>query len=197
MAENSISEKDALNTLVQIYLSHTSKWYTSVVATLIGSIGFPLLAFNLRIASSASLGVIYLNIFSFFTITFLLATLYFLHKVIYSLQFLEELYQKLKIREGERTLADFRNELMRELRPRSKIFKFLVTRERGEQLYKLHNFIFAASFVVAFVEGIIFLVLIWGGFTKNLEYQFLWVGIFALLIVFYLFAKKILKFSLI
>lgn len=193
MKEKNIPEGEVLNTLIQVYLSHTSKWYSSAIATLIGALGIPFLVFNLQITSSNSLSIIYLNLFSLITISFLLATLYFLHKVIYSLQFLEELYKKLVIRDSEKSLTDYRNELMRQLKHKSWVFKFLVKREKDnhEKEYKLHNLFFATSFVFAFVGGLILLSFIWVPFTENLTFLLVWGVAYLVFILIYLLKKFI------
>lgn len=193
MNEKKISEREALNILIQVYLSHTSKWYSSVVATLIGSIGFPLLAFNLQLTAGKSIDVIYLRFFSFITISFLLGTLYFSHKVIYSLQFLEELYRKLIIAYEEKTLTDYRNKLMKQLKHYSLIFKFLVKREQksNKKEYKLHNTFFIASFFLTLIGGFILLSFIWWPITKFWNCALIWEGILLIFISIYLLVKTI------
>ena len=110
---DALSEMDSLRFLAEIYLSHTSKWYASTLTTFVGAFGIPLLVFNIRISMNKSIMGIYLHIFSLLTLLFLVMTLYFFHKVVYSLQFLEELYKKTMVDVvPEKNLIEFRNELM-------------------------------------------------------------------------------------
>jgi len=193
MGNEQLSKKEALSTLIQIYLSHTSKWYSSVVTTLVGSIGFPLIAFNLQLSTGKNLDSIYLHLFSFMTVSFVVGTLYFSHKVIYSLQFLEELYHKLTLEEDSKTLTDYRNRLMGDLRHDSLIFKFLVNRKQSEwkKEYRSFNVFFISGFFLALLGGFILLSFIWWPITQNLLFSFVWEGILLILIVTYLFVKII------
>ena len=191
--KKNISESETLNTLIQVYLSHTSKWYSSAIAVLIGSMGIPFFVFNLQKSSSHSLSNLYLHIFTLITLSLLLATLYFLHKVIYSLQFLEELYNKLEMRDSGKSLNDYRNELMQQLKLKLWIYKFLVKREKDntEKEYKLHNLFFVASFIFAFVGGLMLLSIIWVPFTENLTFFLIWGVAYLILIIIYLLKKII------
>ena len=193
MTEKNISESETLNTLIQIYLSHTSKWYSSAITTMIGAMGIPFFVFSIQRSSSNSLSNLYLHIFTLITLSLLLGALYFLHKVIYSLQFLEELYNKLEMRDSGKSLTDYRNELMRQLKLKSWIFKFLVKREKhnNEKEYKLHNLFFATSFIFAFVGGLMLLSIIWVPFTENLTFFLIWGLAYLILIIIYLLKKII------
>ena len=194
MAKEYLSKTDALNTLVQIYLSHTSKWYSSVVATFIGAFGIPLLVFNLQLTLSEKIREVYLHIFSLLTIIFLIATLYFLHKVIYSLQFLEELYKKLiVIDEGKtKNLIAFRNEIMNVLKSRSKIFNELVKREKEDPIsYKQNNVIYYLSIFVAIFGGMFLLSLIWIPYNENWHSILIWEMLYLIFNLLYLIKKPI------
>ncbi len=193
MENKQITEKEALNTLIQVYLSHTSKWYSSVVTTLLGSIGFPLIAYNLQLSTGKNLDSIYLHLFSFMTVSFVVGTLYFSHKVIYSLQFLEELYHKLSLAENGKSLTDYRNKLMRDLRVDSLIFKFLVKRKKREwkKEYRSFNVYFISGFFLALLGGYLLLSFIWWPITQNWLFSFVWEGILLIFIVIYLLVKII------
>jgi len=187
-----MDDNEGLNILIQVYLSHTSKWYSSVITTFIGALGIPLLVFNLQLTLAEKIRELYLHLFSFLTVLFLLATLYFLHKTIYSLQLLEELYRKMLIEDGKRNLIEYRNEIMNILKDKSIIFKQLVKRKQKDQISrKYFNLLFYSSFLIALGGGILLLSLIWIPFNENMERIMIWECIYCIGLLVYLKKKPI------
>ena len=186
-----IKETEAINILVQVYLSHTSKWYSSLTTTVIGAIGIPLLIFSLKAVPQYEIRLPYLHMFSFMTTALVLASLYFFHKVVYSLDFLEGLYKRLSIVGPEKSVEDYRNRLMREMKGESLIFRFLVKGKniRGKKAFVLHNVFFVLSFIVALIGNILFLSLIWMPFNANLSTILFWEVFCAILTAVYIFWK--------
>jgi FlaA1/EpsC-like NDP-sugar epimerase len=186
-----IKEKEAINLLIQVYLSHTSKWYSSLTTTVIGAIGTPLLIFSLKAVPQNEIKRLYLHLFSFMTVAFVLASLYFFHKIIYSLDFLKKLYKRLSIIGSGKSVDDYRNRLMREMKEKSLIFRFLVKRKkiRGKKAYVLHNAFFVSSFIAALTANVLFLSFIWMPLYANIASILIWETFCTILIAIYIFWK--------
>jgi hypothetical protein len=183
-----ISENKAAEILIQVYLFHTSKWYASFLTLLIGAIGFPLLAFSIKQTAIKPIEVHYLYLISGMTIIFTIFALYLLHKVFYSLQFLEELYDRLSMASGA-SLRVYKNNLQLGMQIRSRLFEHLVRRDKDSRNKKgisLHNSFFYLSFILALVGGLALLVLVFGLDYKQLA---IWGGTLIGLIVLYFLFK--------
>jgi len=117
-----IPEEKALSTLIQVYLSHTAKWYSALVALTLGLLVIPLFALNASL-SNWNFGFELRLVFSVLTLLFLDASIYTVAKVIYSLALLSEFYGKLKIIGVEKTLAAYLIEVKKGLRDKVKAFR--------------------------------------------------------------------------
>lgn len=194
MEDKKITEADALNILIQVYLSHTSKWYSSVITTFIGALGAPLLIFNLQLSAPGKISTLYLHIFSIVTVLFVVATQYFLHKVIYSEQLLEEIYAKYKVSDGkkESTLIVFRNDIMNKLKGKSAVFRHLVKRNARDYLgVKENNFFYYMSILLTIFGGVALLVLIWLPAQRGYSGILLWSAMFLICNLIYLRKKLV------
>lgn len=104
-----VPETEALVTLIQVYLSHTSKWYSSLIATVVGVVAIPIVALNITITSNHTDNFLFSerSFFSILTIFFLLATLYFVSKVNYSLALLHQLYESIEVQNTNLNLLQY------------------------------------------------------------------------------------------
>ncbi len=84
-SKSHISEEQAIITLIQVYLSHTAKWYSSLIASAVGVLALPILALNITITSNAPNTFLFLErgFFSVLTLFLLLASLYFVSNANY------------------------------------------------------------------------------------------------------------------
>ena len=156
MKDREISEKEALSILIQVYLSHTAKWYSALVALALGLLVIPLFALNSSLNDYSNFGFVLRMSFSVLTLLFLDAAFYVVSKVTYSLALLSEFYGRLRISGTEKTLDAYLIEVKTALRDKMKIFRVYKMRLSGG-----YEFWIVGSIIGFLVLGPILFYLVW------------------------------------
>ena len=159
-----LSEHEALVTLIQVYLSHTSKWYSSLIATAVGVVAIPIVALNITITSNHTNNFLFSerSFFSILTLFLLLATLYFVSKVNYSLALLHRLYEGIEVQDTNLNLLQFLTQeksiLVSKVRAFRTIYRF------QKDVVGSLNFVTILAVIGSFVVGAFLLLMIWWGY---------------------------------
>ena len=173
-----ISEEQAIITLIQVYLSHTAKWYSSLIASAVGVLALPILALNITITSDAPNTFLFLErgFFSVLTLFLLLASLYFVSKVNYSLALLDDLYASIEVRGTENNLMEYLIQRKSHLLSKVKVFRDLYRfqREVGKWLNLSTILLVLGSFAV----GFFLLMLIWWGYSSMWQALFIFAALY-------------------
>ena len=156
MNSKEISEKEALSTLIQVYLSHTAKWYSALVALALGLLVIPLFALNASLSDTLNFGFTERLIFFVLILLFLDAAIYSVTKVIYSLALLSEFYSRLKIVEVGKTLDAYLIEVKTGLRDRVKAFRLYKMEQTEKYTFQIVGSIISFLFI-----GVILFSFVW------------------------------------
>lgn len=183
-----MSELEALTTLIQIYLSHTFKWYSSLIASAVGVIAVPIIALNITITNNNpnTFAFAERSFFSFLTLILLLASLYLVSKVNYSLGLLQEIYERIEVKDTGKNLSQYLIQRKSELLSKIKAFQIYRIQKAPQKEFTLSTWI---PLLLAFFVGLFFFLLIWWG-HKDLKYGLLLFGSVYLL-ASYLFFKHV------
>lgn len=127
-----VPENEALVTLIQVYLSHTSKCYSSLIAAVVGVVAIPIVALNITITSNHTDNFLFSerSFFSILTLFLLLATVYFVSKVNYSLALLHQLYESIGVQNTDLNLLKYLIQKKSFLVSKVKVFKSIYRFQR-------------------------------------------------------------------
>ncbi|MFC1968338.1 hypothetical protein ACFLVX_02970 [Chloroflexota bacterium] len=169
--EREVSEVQALTILIQIYMSHTSKWYSALIASAVGVIALPIIALNITITGNDpnAFDFVERSFFSLITLFLLLSSMYFVSKVNYSLALLQRIYDSIVVEATGKSLSQYLIQRKSELLSKVKAFRPYKLQKAPEK------WLFASPLVhllFAFIVGLFFFLLIWWG-HENLEYGLL------------------------
>ncbi len=170
-----ISEKEALVTLIQIYLSHTAKWYSALIAIVLGLLIIPLFVLNASLSFNPKFGIPERVIFSVFTLLFLDAAFYCVNKVLYSLALLSKIYNRLEVSNTGGTLGEYLRNLKSNLHKKIKIFKFYKYGIYGEIIGSIVGFCIIGLFLFSFV---------WWGYSDFRDWVLIFEAIYLATILF-------------
>ena len=162
--EPQVTEKEALMTLIQVYLSHTSKWYSSLIAAVVGVVAIPIVALNITMTSNHKDNFLFYerSFFSILTLFLLLAAVYFVSKVNYSLALLHQLYESIKVQNTDLNLLQYLIKEKSHLVSKVEAFKSLYRFQR-DVIGRLNlgtNLVVIGSIAV----GVFLLLMIWWGY---------------------------------
>ena len=178
-----LSEHEALVTLIQVYLSHTSKWYSSLIATAVGVVAIPIVALNITITSNHTNNFLFSerSFFSILTLFLLLATLYFVSKVNYSLALLHQLYERIEVQNTNLNLLQFliqeKSVLVFKVKAFKNIYRFQRDVIGGLNLGTI--LLVFGSFTV----GVFLLLMIWWGYGAMWQAFALFASIYAISLI--------------
>ena len=176
-------ENEALATLIQVYLSHTSKWYSSLIAAAVAVVAIPIVALNITITSNHTNNFLFWerSFFSILTLFLLLATLYFVSKVNYSLALLHQLYEKIEVQNTDLNLLQYLTEEKSVLVSKVKAFK-IIYRFQRDVIGGLN----LGTILVLFgslAVGAFFLLMIWWGYDVMWQAFALFASIYAISLI--------------
>jgi hypothetical protein len=178
-----VSEDEALVTLIQVYLSHTSKWYSSLIAAVVGVVAIPVVALNITITSNHMNNFLFSerSFFSILTLFLLLASLYFVSKVNYSLALLDQLYQNIEVKNINLNLLKYliqqKSVLISKFRTFQKMYRF--QRDVTGSLNLGTILVVIGSFAV----GVFLLLMIWWGYGAMWQALALFASIYAISLI--------------
>ena len=178
-----LSEHEALVTLIQVYLSHTSKWYSSLIAAAVGVVAIPIVALNITITSNHTNNFLFSerSFFSILTLFLLLATLYFVSKVNYSLALLHQLYERIEVQNTNLNLLQFliqeKSVLVFKVKAFKNIYRFQRDVIGGLNLGTI--LLVFGSFTV----GVFLLLMIWWGYGAMWQAFALFASIYAISLI--------------
>ena len=182
-----ISEIQALITLIQVYLSHTSKWYSSLIASAIGLIAIPIVSLNITITNNPTrFDFIERSLFSFMIIILLLVSLYLVSKVIYSLSLLQHIYEIIEIKGTDQNLSQYLIQMKSELLSKIKAFKIYKLQKDPKK--ELAVFSLTIPLLVFVGGGLFLFFTVWWG-HEDMVYGLILFGSIYLLLVWNLFHK--------
>ena len=156
-----ISEPEALIAIIQVYLSHTSKWYSSLIASLLSVVALPIIALNITVTIDypSAFGFLERSFFSSITLFLILISVYLISKVNYSLALLDQLYESIEIKDTQQNLSQYiiqrKANLLTEITPFKNIYRFQKDTKKG-----LATSTFVPLFTT-FIVGLFLLLLIW------------------------------------
>jgi len=178
-----VPENEALLTLIQVYLSHTSKWYSSLIAAAVGVVAIPIVALNITITSNHTNNFLFSerSFFSILTLFLLLATLYFVSKVNYSLALLHQLYERIEVQNTNLNLLQFliqeKSVLVFKVKAFKNIYRFQRDVIGGLNLGTI--LLVFGSFTV----GVFLLLMIWWGYGAMWQAFALFASIYAISLI--------------
>lgn len=178
-----LSESEALVTLIQVYLSHTFKWYSSFIASAVGVVAIPVVALNITITSSHTSNFLFLerSFFSILTIFLLIASLYFLSKVNYSLALLDQLYERIKVRDTDWNLLQYLIHRKSVLVSRVRAFRTFYRFEK-DAVGNL-NLVTILAIIGSFAAGVFLLLMVWWGYGGMWKALVLFAAIYLLSLI--------------
>lgn len=178
-----VPENEALVTLIQVYLSHTSKWYSSLIAAAVGVVAIPIVALNITITSNHTNNFLFSgrSFFSILTLFLLLATLYFVSKVNYSLALLHQLYESIEVQNTNLNLLQYLIQEKFVLVSKVKAFKsiYLFQRDVIGGLNLGTILVVIGSFAV----GVFLFLMIWWGYGAMWQGFALFASIYAISLI--------------
>ena len=178
-----VPENETLLTLIQVYLSHTSKWYSSLIAAAVGVVAIPIVALNITITSNHTNNFLFSerSFFSILTLFLLLATLYFVSKVNYSLALLHQLYERIEVQNTNLNLLQFliqeKSVLVFKVKAFKNIYRFQRDVIGGLNLGTI--LLVFGSFTV----GVFLLLMIWWGYGAMWQAFALFASIYAISLI--------------
>ena len=156
-----ISESEALIAIIQVYLSHTSKWYSSLIASLLSVIALPIIALNITVTinNPSAFDFLERSAFSLITLSLSLISVYLISKVNYSLALLDQLYESLEIKYTQTNLRQYiiqrKSNLLSEIKPFKMLYRF---QKDTENSLAINTYL---PLSIAFMAGLFLLLLIW------------------------------------
>lgn len=178
-----VSENEALVTLIQVYLSHTSKWYSSLIAAAVGVVAIPVVALNITITSNHMNNFLFSerSFFSILTLFLLLATLYFVSKVNYSLALLHQLYESIEVQNTNLNLLQYLIQEKSVLVSKVKAFKSIYRFQRD--VIGGLNLGTILVLIGSFIVGVFLLLMIWWGYDAMWKAFALFASIYAISLI--------------